>query len=328
MSALVLASVAPAIVAALVIAFLRRSRTAALLADHPNERSLHTEPTPRVGGIGVAAGVFPFLLAYGSPAPLATIGACAAGLFAISLADDVRSLPVQVRLPAHFAAGLVTILAMSQPDMPWAWGWTGAVLAVVGLAWSANLYNFMDGADGIAGGMGAIGFGALSIAAIAAGENALAIAGAALASACVGFLLHNFPPARVFLGDCGAIPIGFLAGAFGLYGSLRGTWPGWFPLLVFSPFIVDATATLLARLARGERIWIAHRSHGYQRLALAGWPRQRLALAAWALMGAAALSALWALQEGEKGRCVILFVWTMAYALFVPAVGWLTKRKA
>lgn len=328
MSALILATWVPAIVAAAVIALLRGSRTAALLADHPNERSLHTSPTPRVGGIGVAAGVLPFMLASASTTPLATIAACAAGLFVISLADDVRSLPVQVRLPAHFAAGLFVILALAQPATPWPWGWTGAVLALVGLAWSANLYNFMDGADGMAGGMGAIGFGALAVAAIAAGENALGIACAALASACVGFLIHNFPPARVFLGDCGAIPLGFVAGAFGLYGTLHGVWPAWFPVLVFSAFIVDATVTLLARLARRERIWVAHRSHGYQRLALAGWSRRRLAAAAWALMATAALSALWALQAGETGRCVILFVWTSAYALLVLAVGCLTRRKA
>ena len=328
MSALILASLAPAVIAALVIALLRRSRTAAWLADHPNERSMHDSPTPRVGGIGIAVGVTPFMLAYASTLPLATIAACAAGLFAISLADDVRSLPVQVRLPAHFAAGLVVVLALSQPGSPWPWGWAAGVLAVAGLAWSANLYNFMDGVDGMAGGMGTIGFGALAIAAIAAGHHALGISCLALSSACVGFLVHNFPPARAFLGDCGAIPLGFLAGAFGLYGALQGAWPAWFPLLVFSPFIVDATATLIRRLGRRERVWIAHRSHAYQRLALAGWSRMRVVATAWALMFAAAMTALWSLGAGETGRCVILFVWAVAYALLVPAVGWLTRRKA
>ena len=328
MTMALLANFVPALVAAIVIAVLRRSTTARILADHPNERSLHTHPTPRVGGIGLAAGVLPFMVAAASTAPLAAIGACAAGLFVVSLADDIRSLPVQVRLPAHLAAGLVTVLVLAQPSTPWPWGWAGAALAVAGLAWCANLYNFMDGADGIAGGMGAIGFGALALAATAAGEGALGVACAAIASACVGFLFHNFPPARVFLGDCGAIPLGFLAGSLGLYGTLGGAWPGWFPLLVFSPFIVDATVTLLVRLARGERVWIAHRSHGYQRLALAGWPRRRLAIVAWAFMAAAALSALWALRGGETARYVILFVWMAAYALIVPAVGWLTRRKA
>src|SRR5687767_677627 len=248
MSALVLAAVLPAVAAAIVIALLRRSRTASWLADLPNERSMHSDPTPRVGGIGVAAGAAPFMLAYASTLPLATIAACAAGLFAVSLADDIRSLPVQVRLPAHFVAGMVAVLALSQPGSPWPWGWAGSVLAVAGLAWSANLYNFMDGVDGMAGGMGTIGFGALAYAAISAGHDALGISCLALASACAGFLVHNFPPARVFLGDCGAIPLGFLAGAFGLYGTLQGAWPGWFPLLVFSLFIVDATATLFMRL--------------------------------------------------------------------------------
>jgi UDP-N-acetylmuramyl pentapeptide phosphotransferase/UDP-N-acetylglucosamine-1-phosphate transferase len=129
------------------------------------------------------------------------------------------------------------------------------------------------------------------------------------------------------MGDCGAIPLGFLAGALGVHGALAGAWPAWFAVLVFSPFIVDASVTLAVRVARGERFWLAHRDHGYQRLVLAGWSKRRLAIAAWALMLAAGSSALVARASGERERCAILFVWLAAYALLVPAVGWLTRRK-
>ena len=327
MSALGLAAIVPAVVAFAAVAALRRSPWAARLADHPNERSLHAAATPRIGGIGIAVAALPFVALAGS-GTLAAIAACALALVVVSLLDDFRSLPIEVRLPAHAVAAAVAVLALAQPLQPWPWGWIGAFAAVTGIVWAANLFNFMDGADGLAGGMGVIGFAALAAAATLAGHQALAVTSAAIASACAGFLAHNFPPARVFLGDSGSIPLGFLAGALGLHGALSGAWPGWFAPLVFSPFIVDATVTLALRVARGERFWRAHRGHGYQRLALAGWPRRRLALAEWALMLAAAASALWALRAGETVQYAILFVWSAAYALLVLAVGWLTRRKA
>ena len=329
MSALAWACVVPALVAWIAIAALRRSRWAARLADHPNARSLHAAPTPRIGGLGIAAGAAPFAIAAATTVPLAAILAAALGLLVISLLDDLRSLPIEVRLPAHTVAAGIAVLALSQPPtMPWPWGWAGGALAAVGIVWAANLFNFMDGADGLAGGMGVIGFAALAAAAATAGEGALALLCAAVASACAGFLWHNFPPARAFLGDCGSIPLGFLAGALGLHGTLAGAWPAWFAPLVFSPFIVDATVTLALRIARGQRFWLPHRSHGYQRLALSGWSRRNLALAAWVLMGAAAASALVARAAGESTQCAILFVWATAYALLVPAVGWLTRTKS
>ena len=326
MSELAAAATLPALIAFAAIALLRNSRWAARLADRPNERSLHVEPTPRVGGLGIAAGILPFAL-LAATRDLVVPLACAAALLLVSLADDLRGLPIQVRLPAHACAALVAVLALASPANPWPWGWTGAVLALLALVWATNLYNFMDGADGLAGGMGLIGFAALAAAAADAGHAGLAILCAAIASACAGFLAHNAPPARVFLGDCGSIPLGFLAGALGLHGVLAGAWPGWFPALVFSPFIADATVTLVLRIAGGERFWLAHRSHGYQRLVLAGWSKRRLAFSGWALMAAAAASALVARASGERERCVILFVWLAAYALLVPAVGRLTRRK-
>lgn len=309
----------PAFVAAAVIALSRRSRLAARLADHPNERSLHVTPTPRVGGLGVLAGAIPVALLQSSSETRVVI-ACALALAVISALDDVRSLPIEVRLTAHLAAATVALLALAAPAATPAWSGLHVAAGVLAVAWMTNLFNFMDGADGLAGGMAIIGFGAFAIAAGQAHSPALAWTAAAIASACCGLLLFNFPPARVFLGDAGSIPLGFFAGALGVLGIVEGAWPVWFPLLVFSPFIVDATFTVARRALSGRTFWRAHREHLYQRLALAGWPRRRLTLAAYALMAAAATSALLALRQGEEVRCAIILGWLVVYALLVACI--------
>ncbi|MEO7741882.1 MAG: glycosyltransferase family 4 protein [Usitatibacter sp.] len=318
--------VLPACMSALVIALARRSSWAVRVIDRPNERSLHVAPTPRLGGLGIAAGALPLVGLAGS-APLATIAVCAAFLAVVSLIDDMRSLPVEVRLPAHGAAAVVAVLAFASPQAGIApWGWAASALAVLAIAWMANLYNFMDGSDGLAGGMAVIGFAALGAAAAQAGSTPLALAAFATSSAAAGFLLHNFPPARVFLGDSGSIPLGFLAGAFGAWGTALEAWPAWFPILVFSPFIADASVTVLRRLLAGERVWRAHRTHYYQRLVLAGCSPRRLAIGAYALMAAVGASALAALGQDPDVQCVIIFIWAVIHVSLLIAIERRTAR--
>jgi UDP-GlcNAc:undecaprenyl-phosphate GlcNAc-1-phosphate transferase len=315
-----LAIALPALVSFTVIAVLRNSRWAARLADQPNERSLHTIPTPRVGGLGLMAGALP-VAAWFADAPLLVLLGCATLLAAVSFIDDRQSLPIEVRLPAHVAAATVAVLAIAAPEgRHFGFGVVEATLAIGALVWMTNLFNFMDGADGLAGGMAVIGFGSLGLAAFNAGAFPLALAAAAIAAASAGFLAHNFPPARVFLGDAGSVPLGFLAGTLGLYGAILGAWPAWFPVVVFSPFIVDASVTLTRRVLRGEPFWRAHRSHYYQRLVLGGWTRRALALRGYALMLAAGVSALLALRSGAQVRFGIILVWAGAYALLFLAI--------
>ncbi|HEY4998931.1 MAG TPA: UDP-phosphate N-acetylglucosaminyl 1-phosphate transferase, partial [Usitatibacter sp.] len=259
--------------------------------------------------------------AFADDAILAVL-ACAALLCLLSMVDDFRSLPIQVRLPAHGAAGLIAVLVIGAPQGSYSGlGVVEAMVVIVALVWMTNLYNFMDGSDGLAGGMAVIGFGTLAFAAWQARELPLALTACVIASASAGFLAHNLPPARVFLGDAGSIPLGFLAGALGLYGAFRGAWPLWFPVLVFSPFIADATVTLARRIARGEPFWKAHRDHYYQRLVLAGWPRARLAWASYAVMAAAAASALAGRRTAPEVGFGIILAWTVAYALLFIAIG-------
>lgn len=304
--------VLPAAIAWSAIELLRRSPLAERLADRPNERSLHSVPTPRVGGIALMAAALPFAFAH-SDRVLGLVLACAAALAALSLLDDLRSLPVGVRLAAHLGAGAVVAAELGAP-LP------VLVILAFAIAWMTNLFNFMDGSDGLAGGMSVIGFSAYAAAAHLAGDAPVAIAAAAIASAALGFLARNFPPARVFMGDAGSIPLGFLAGAMGLLGYWRGAWPAGFPVLVFSPFIVDASLTLLRRTVAGERPWRAHRGHYYQRLVLAGWAPRRLALSAYALMAAVALAALAGRTAGFMVQCGILTAAAALYALLAFAL--------
>lgn len=268
-----------------------------LPVDRPNERSLHTTPRPRVGGLGIVVGLLLAFLLLRADALLPTL---VAALAAVSYFDDRHHVPIVFRFLAHgVAAAAFTLLAL--PDIGPAWR-IGTVIAVV---WLTNLYNFMDGSDGLAGGMTLFGFTAYALGAWAAGDLILATLAASVAAAAAAFLAFNFPPARVFMGDAGSIPIGFLAATFGLIGWSGQLWPLSFPLLVFSPFLVDATVTLLRRIARGERFWEAHKTHYYQRLVQLGWGHRDTALAGYLLMALCGAAALWTLELPLRAQLAV-----------------------
>lgn len=325
------AFVVAAVVAALASRLLA-ARASAAWHDLPNRRSLHAAPVPRVGGLGLhagwltaaaattAAGVAPPV--GGLPGWGAALGLAA--VFAISLLDDRRSIGPLPRLGVQAAAAALLVAGVGtaavrrawpaaagpaaaaaglplESAVPWAASAAlalGCAVALLAVLWAMNLYNFMDGADGLAGGMALFGFGTYAwVAIVAAGAEGalpagdLAVLAAAVAGAAAGFLALNFPPARVFLGDAGSVPLGFLAAAIGLAGIARGAWGWWLPPLAFLPFATDATFTLAQRALRGERVWQAHREHGYQKLILMGWSHRRCALAWYAAMGACAAAA-------------------------------------
>jgi UDP-N-acetylmuramyl pentapeptide phosphotransferase/UDP-N-acetylglucosamine-1-phosphate transferase len=179
----------------------------------------------------------------------------------------------------------------------------------------------MDGSDGLAAGMGVIGFGAYTIAA----DAATAVLCAAMAAATAAFLLHNFHPARIFLGDVGSIPIGFLAAAIGVVGWRNDAWPLWFPVLVFGPFIGDATVTLVRRLVRGERVWRAHREHYYQRMVRMGLGHRGTALAGYGAMLACGAAALYGRDRPPIEQAATLLG---TGALLAAAAIWVDVRWA
>jgi len=299
-----------AVIAAFVVCWgtlawlLRRSHY--LPMDHPNARSLHVIPTPRIGGLGIMTGILVAAIWLGNVSLLPIVLA-AFGLVSVSVLDDARGLPVALRFVAHFIAAVACLLALGLT------GWT-LLLATLAVVWMTNLYNFMDGSDGLAGGMAAIGFGALAGAAWLGDAWALAIFCASISAASLAFLRFNFPPAQMFMGDAGSIPLGFLAATLGIFGIMQNVWPWHFPLLVFSPFIADASVTLARRGLRGEKIWRAHRSHYYQRAILLGASHRQLAWAAYSLMSASGALAL-TLLVWPRYAAWLLILWTAVHGL-------------
>lgn len=252
------------------------------LLDIPNTRSSHSIPTPRGGGVAI---VISFLLALPLLAGMgqldwsvtwALLGA-GAGVALLGFIDDHRHVAARWRLLGHFlAAGWVVLWLNGAPplrlfgsDMPL--GWLGGALAVLYLVWLLNLYNFMDGIDGLAS-VEAICVclgGALLVLLSGAGTSqvSLYLLPLVLGAATFGFLFWNFPPARIFMGDAGS---GFLGISLGVL-SLQAAWAApqllWCWLILLGVFIVDATYTLVRRVRRGDKVYEAHRTHAYQHAA-------------------------------------------------------------
>jgi UDP-GlcNAc:undecaprenyl-phosphate GlcNAc-1-phosphate transferase len=298
----------------LTLLLLLRTRLVSIALDQPNHRSLHSMATPRTGGLAIMVGV---LIAWCLMMQAWLWVALLLFLVVVSLVDDMRGLSVRWRLLAQLLACTMFVW-VGMPDLVW---WSLPLL-ILAMTWVVNLYNFMDGSDGLAGGMALYGFGAYALAAYFANDAQLALMSGAVASAALAFLLFNFHPARIFMGDAGSVPLGFLAGSMGLYGWQHGNWPLWFPILVFSPFIVDATATLLKRLLRGEKIWQAHRSHYYQRLVQLGWGHRKTAIAEYVLMIAAGGSAVLLIHQSMLMVLFVLMLWILVYAVIM----WLIDR--
>ena len=260
------------------------------IQDIPNGRSLHQNPTPRFGGLALILGLFAgwyVLNDQGATCLYEALGI----LMLLSLLDDLRGLPSKLRLLVHLAVA-IGFVRFGLESLPIYF----AILFVFGVVWMTNLYNFMDGANGLAGGMAVIGFSSYTLAAWSAGEINFAFINLVIVASSLAFLVFNFGKAKVFMGDAGSIPLGFLAAAIGLLGWQKGIWPLWFPAVIFSSFILDATVTLLKRFLNGERVWEAHREHYYQRLIQMGLSHRKTALIEYCMMGATGIVAILGLR--------------------------------
>jgi UDP-N-acetylmuramyl pentapeptide phosphotransferase/UDP-N-acetylglucosamine-1-phosphate transferase len=233
------------------------------ILDRPNERSSHRVATPRGGGIAVIGSILLawVVLAWAELVPPGVFGIAlgAVLLAAVSWLDDLRDLSPVVRLLAQAAAVAIGVFALPGPRNPFD-------LAAIGLFWIwwINLFNFMDGIDGLAGTEAtAIGAGLLLFASVGAGADpTLQTLAAAVTGAAIGFLVWNWSPARIFLGDVGSVPLGYVLGFLLLDLAARGHWK--IALILPLYFLADGTITLALRLVRGERVWQAHREHFYQ----------------------------------------------------------------
>jgi UDP-N-acetylmuramyl pentapeptide phosphotransferase/UDP-N-acetylglucosamine-1-phosphate transferase len=318
------AAAAAALLASIAVLVLSRVRDR-LPQAAVSARGLHGVPVPRVGGVAIWAGFIPVALALAVPAPMSPMswGLPWLALFAVSLRDDARGVSVRVRICVHAVAAISFAIALAYDARLSVYATAAVALACV---WSLNLYNFMDGSDGLAAAMSIVGF--VAYGAVLACHGASGALPLALAAAVVPVLVVNRPPARMFLGDVGAVPLGFLAAALGAGGVAGGMWPLWFPVLVFLPFVADATATLARRLIARERFWESHRSHYYQRLHQLGAGHGGT-LASWvALMAGTALTAVACACAAPEWGTVALAAWCVAHAVLFAAIDYHWRRSA
>ncbi|MDH3235724.1 MAG: glycosyltransferase family 4 protein [Alphaproteobacteria bacterium] len=248
------------------------------ILDHPNERSSHEAPTPRGGGIAVIAVLVVAAMAIGivagpaAPSGLWRVLGAAAALACLSWLDDLRSLGALLRLAVQLAAVALGLSALAehrfvfQGLLPF---WGDRVVAGLLWLWFVNLFNFMDGIDGIAGAETvAIGLGLYLLVLVGVLPPPLGLIALAGVGAALGFLWWNWQPARVFLGDVGSVPLGYLLGWLLIAAATAGAWAA--ALLLPAYYLADATLTLLRRAMRGAAVWRAHREHFYQRAVQGG----------------------------------------------------------
>lgn len=258
--------------------------------DLPNERSSHTHPTPRGGGVAIAfafsAGLCILLffakekLSEVSSARLLLVGLLVAF---IGLWDDLKSVSAKSRIVVHLVSSSMFVglllagpkLVLGTQEIQSQWLLLPAL--VVFLVWMINLFNFMDGIDGLGAGEAfVVSLGATFLEWLAGGSAGMILLWSLVSCAALGFLFHNWPPAKIFMGDTGSGFLGFVLAALALVSAQRGSLPLCSSLILFGAFFVDATYTLLNRFWRGERIFEAHRDHAYQHAVQKGWSHARV----------------------------------------------------
>jgi UDP-N-acetylmuramyl pentapeptide phosphotransferase/UDP-N-acetylglucosamine-1-phosphate transferase len=318
--------------------------------DHPNVRSLHTKPTPRSGGVAIFAsaligfGVVAFGFAVVPPSTgFLPKGFASASIWifgsivlvtTVSFLDDRVGLPVGLRFAVQAIAAVIVVwgVGLTLPSIPIpaiktvVLGGLAVPVSLLFLLWMTNLYNFMDGMDGFAGGMTTLGFGFLAYFGWRAGHPFMMLTATIIAMSALGFLFHNFPPARIFMGDVGSIPLGFTGGTLMLLGLRDGLFDFWVPILIFSPFILDATVTVLRRAWQRQKIWEAHRDHYYQRLVLIGWSHRQAVLAEYGVMALCGGLAVLYHDASEEWRLVILGFWGVLFLSLALAVKGVEQR--
>ena len=308
------------------------------ILDVPNARSLHDHAKSRAGGIAIltaifAGSVYMVLRRNAVDAPLIQLYIGLLAIAAIGYWDDCHSLAPLPRLVLQgvIAAALVAsghLLTMLQlpglllqlPEP------LGVIITWLFVLWMINLYNFMDGMDGLAGGMAVIGFGTFALFGYNTHHELFFALNLIIANAALGFLIFNFPPARIFMGDAGAYSLGFLAAIFTLWGVTNGVFQFWVALLIFSPFISDATFTLLLRAWNRQRVWEAHREHMYQRVILAGIKKRNVLAIAYGLMLGCAITSVSIVNLAPDWQWLAIGLWLAAYSALFALVVFAERR--
>lgn len=296
--------------------------------DYPNDRSLHSIPVPRTGGLAILVGIaissilLPLVLTIHADIIYIAIGAFLVAV--VSFIDDCYNLSVKLRFSVHGLVAVLLIIGGYQimevhlPSLLLEFNYYISIfLTILFIIWLINLYNFMDGIDGFSGGMAVFGFATLSVFGWLSSNEIYFILSLSISAASLGFLLFNFPPAKIFMGDAGSSTIGFLVGAFIIWGNNENIIAFWQSLLIFSPFIVDATVTLASRIINKERFWEAHKTHYYQRLVNSGWSHKKTVLYEYTVIILCSVSAVISVVINTPLlQWAIILIWLLLYCGF------------
>jgi UDP-N-acetylmuramyl pentapeptide phosphotransferase/UDP-N-acetylglucosamine-1-phosphate transferase len=308
------------------------------LLDRPNERSLHQTPVPRLGGVAIVFACYAalglLLLVYEGPHGLWPWLLTAAPVAALGLLDDVRPLPAALRLLIHVTIAATFCMLLPLPAevaitpglsiaIPGPWF---VVLGTLFLVGTLNVYNFMDGMDGLAATQAVGAAFAIATCSIAGSHDDLSLLSLVFLGSASGFFVHNAPPAKLFMGDVGSTFLGFGFAAMSLFGLTRTPHPLALTPVLFAlaPFLLDGGFTLLRRLSRGEKIWQAHRTHLYQRAFATGLSHHDVLVryAAWTAFGVVTA----ATDVQTSGRYTLWLV-VSHVACFVLVWRWVCARE-
>ncbi|MEM1153283.1 MAG: glycosyltransferase family 4 protein [Pseudomonadota bacterium] len=283
------------------------------MLDSPNARSAHQNPTPHGGGAPMyLAFLIGLLVAHAYLSPLSAnyllLAAIAMGMMVLGIIDDLRPLPVQLRFSAYGLCCLATVVML----LPAAAGFTvwHAILVVAiafTMLWVVNLYNFMDGIDGLAASQALLASAVVAYLSVLYGHTQYALFCLLIAASQLGFLVWNWPRASLFMGDAGSVPTGYLFAALALLGAIQGG-PGvacW--LILLAVFVTDASWTLIWRLLSGQTITQAHRLHAYQRLSRY-WGSHRNVVLAFVVVFVVWLTPLAWLSEVHPQHALLLVI--------------------
>jgi Fuc2NAc and GlcNAc transferase len=313
------------VVSGVVTGMVRRFALSHGVLDIPNKRSSHTTATPRGGGLSIVLActatlvVFAALGTIQSRLVIALLGGGSL-VAAIGFLDDRRPMPAALRLAIHIAAAAWAVAwlgglpAIRVGNLVFSSGWFGYVLGVLGIVWTLNLFNFMDGIDGIAASEAVfVGGGAILLSLQTASTDVAAVA-CILCAASAGFLIWNWPPAKIFMGDVGSGYLGYVIAVLAMAATRDNPVAVWVWLILGGVFFVDATVTLARRSLMGERLHEAHRSHAYQWLARRWRSHRRVTLSVLAVNVFWLLPAAWLAMRYPQ-----FAVWSLAGA-FVPLI--------
>lgn len=326
-SSITVAALAVFTVSCLATAVVRRYSLRHAILDIPNERSSHTIPTPRGGGLAFASVflVSLVLVSHNGWLPLDESMALAGGL-AIMLTgwlDDLLNLSAWLRLLVHLASASWAVywiwgpeslvLCLSNPA-----GFLKPLLVVFGITWMINLFNFMDGIDGLAASEVIIVSGCAGFAMICQGYLAMGAVSVILAGSVTGFIIWNWPPAQIFMGDAGSGFLGYTIAILALLSDDSGGLQLQIWVILLAVFLVDATGTLIIRIIKGDKWWLPHREHLYQKAVMKGYTHRRVTLVAIAvnlILAAVSLAILYNNEVSSYFLALAAFILVSLYTM-------------